>query len=66
VTDELAIQTMAELESMAVDVEKSFLTGVYQKPANNSTARQTRGLLTAVATNVFANGGTARALTKAS
>jgi hypothetical protein len=40
VQDELAFQTQAELESMAVDVEQSFLSGVYQKPANNSTARR--------------------------
>jgi hypothetical protein len=52
VADELALQTTAELESMAVDIEKSFLSGVYQKPANNSTARQTRGVLTAITTNV--------------
>jgi hypothetical protein len=65
VADELALQTQAELESMAVDIEKSFLSGVYQKPANNSTARQTRGVLTAITTNVQANAGTPRALTKA-
>jgi hypothetical protein len=65
VADELALQTQAELESMAVDIEKSFLSGVYQKPANNSTARQTRGVLTAITTNVAANAGTPRALTKA-
>lgn len=65
VTDELAFQILAELESMAVDVEKSFLTGTYQKPANNSTARKTRGILTAITTNVNANSGTPRALTKA-
>lgn len=65
ISDELAYQIMAELESMAVDVELSFLTGVYQKPANNSTPRKTRGLLTAITTNVNANGGTPRALTKA-
>jgi hypothetical protein len=64
VADELALQTQAELESMAVDVEKSFLSGTYQKPANNSTARQTRGVLTAITTNVFANAGTPRALSK--
>jgi hypothetical protein len=62
VADELSIQTQSELEAMAVDVEKSFLTGVYAKPANNSTARQTRGVLTAITTNVAANGGTNRAL----
>jgi hypothetical protein len=64
VQDELAVQTMAELESMAVDIEQSFLTGVYNKPADNTTARKTRGLLTAITTNVAANGGTARALSK--
>lgn len=65
VNDELTTQITAELESMAVDVELSFLTGTYVKPANNSTARKTRGLLTAIATNVNANGGTGRALSKA-
>jgi hypothetical protein len=65
VGDELDHQIMIELQSMAVDVEMSFLTGTYQKPANNSTPRKTRGLLTAISTNVNANGGTPRALTKA-
>ncbi|GAA5033153.1 SU10 major capsid protein [Streptomyces siamensis] len=65
VDDELTAQISAELESMAVDVEMSFLSGAYQKPANNSTARRTRGLLTAITTNVNANGGTPRAISKA-
>lgn len=65
IDDELTAQISAELESMAVDVEMSFLSGTYQKPANNSTARKTRGLLTAITTNVNANGGVGRALTKA-
>lgn len=64
VDDELTAQISAELEAMAVDVELSFLSGTYQKPANNSTARKTRGLLTAITTNVNANGGTGRALSK--
>ncbi|MGI5493826.1 SU10 major capsid protein [Microtetraspora malaysiensis] len=64
VTDELAEQIAAELESMAVDVELSFLSGAYAKPATNATARKTRGVLTAITTNVNANGGTARALSK--
>lgn len=63
--DELAHQIVLKLRKIAVDVEKSFLSGVYAKPANNSTARKTRGVLTAITTNVFANGGTGRALTKA-
>ena len=65
IENELDFQVSQELRAIAVDVEKSFLSGVYQKPANNSTARQTRGLLSAITTNVNANGGTPRAITKA-
>ena len=60
--NELALQTGAELESIAVDVEKSFLSGTYARPANNSTVRTTQGVLGAAGT-VSANGGTNRALT---
>jgi hypothetical protein len=65
VQNELDYQIQQELMAMAVDIEKSFLSGVYAKPANNATARKTRGILAAIATNVSANGGTPRALTKA-
>lgn len=65
VGDELAFQIAAELESMAVDVEKSFLTGAFANPGTNATARTTRGVLTAITTNVNANAGTPRPLTKA-
>lgn len=65
ITDEVAEQISNELVGMSIDVEKSFLSGTYQKPGNNSTARQTRGLITSITTNVNANGGTPRALTKA-
>lgn len=61
---EVAHQTMLKLRKVAVDIEKSFLSGAYVRPANNSTARQTRGVLTAITTNVFANGGTPRAISK--
>jgi hypothetical protein len=64
VLDELSVQTMAELESMAVDIENSFLSGTYQKPADNTTARKTQGVL-GIAGTINANGGTARPLTKA-
>jgi hypothetical protein len=64
VLDELAIQTMAELESMAVDIEMSFLNGTKQVPVDNTTARKTQGILGAAAT-VSANGGVNRALSKA-
>lgn len=64
VNDELTAQITAELEAMAVDIELSFLTGVYAKPGTNATARKTRGLLAAITTNVNANGGTPRAISK--
>lgn len=65
VRDELSHQTMLKLKKIAVDVEKSFLSGVYAKPGTNATPRTTRGVVTAITTNVFANAGTPRALTKA-
>jgi hypothetical protein len=52
VTDELAWQLQQEFKQIARDVEKSFITGTYQLPANNSSARKTRGLLEAIETNV--------------
>src|SRR5690348_17425958 len=60
--NELALQTQAELESIAVDVEKSFLSGTYARPVNNASVRTTQGVLGAAGT-VSANGGTNRALT---
>lgn len=65
VMDEVNFQVDAELESMAVDVEKSFLTGAFANPADNLTPRTTRGILTAIVTNANANGGVPRALSKA-
>lgn len=52
VTDELAWQLQQEFKQIARDVEKSFITGSYNMPANNSTARSTRGLVEAITTNV--------------
>jgi uncharacterized protein DUF5309 len=63
VIDELSLQTNDELASMAVDIEQSFLNGTYSRPGTNATARKTQGVLGAIATNVSANGGTARAIT---
>lgn len=53
------------LEKVARDANYSFLRGTYAKPASNATARQTRGIRTAVTTNLFANAATPRAITKA-
>jgi hypothetical protein len=44
-------QVAQELKQMALDVEWSLLNGVYNKPSDNTTKRQTRGLLTAIQTN---------------
>lgn len=52
VQDELAWQLQQEFKQIARDVEKSFITGTYQLPANNSTPRKTRGVLEAITTNV--------------
>lgn len=54
IVDESTWQVQQALKEMARDVDFSFIQGVYQKPADNSTARQTRGLLAAIATNLFA------------
>lgn len=64
VTDEVTWQMDRQLEQMKRDIEFSFIQGVYQKPADNTTARKTRGLLAAITTNVSSNGGVARALTE--
>ena len=54
VLNELDWQTEQMLKQMVRDVEFSFLQGTYQKPADNTTARQTRGILPAITTNVIA------------
>lgn len=60
----LAFQVNYKLQKIARDANYSFLRGAYQLPADNTTARKTRGIRTAVTTNLFANGGTARTLDK--
>jgi hypothetical protein len=52
VNDELDWQVEQMLKQMVRDVEFSLLRGTYQKPVDNTTARQTRGLLAAITTNV--------------
>lgn len=51
VTDELAWQLQQEFKQIARDIEKSFISGTYSLPNDNSTARSTRGLLEAISTN---------------
>lgn len=64
VVDEIQHQSNLKLIKLAKDLNKSFLNGVYNKPADNTTARKTRGMFNAVSTNVFANAGTKRDLSK--
>lgn len=54
---ELQWQIDQALKQVARDVNKSFLTGIYQDPANNTLPRKTRGLSTAITTNVVAGTG---------
>lgn len=51
-SDELAYQIDAQLKQIARDVEKTFITGQFQNPTDNTTPRKTRGLIQAIATNV--------------
>jgi hypothetical protein len=50
--NELDWQVSQMLKQMARDVEYSFINGTYQKPTDNTTTRKTKGLLSAIATNV--------------
>lgn len=52
VTNELAAQVMDEVIAKKRDVNASFLTGVFNEPADNTGKRQTRGIITAVTTNL--------------
>lgn len=52
--DELAWQLEQQFKQIARDVEKTFITGTYARPADNTAPRKTRGLMEAVETNVNA------------
>jgi hypothetical protein len=52
VQDEVSHQAELKLITAARDMNYTFLRGAYQKPANAAQARKTRGLLTAITTNV--------------
>lgn len=59
---EMSWQISQQLTQTARDVEKSFVTGTYQLPADNTTPRKTRGLLQAITTNVATTTKTAATL----
>ena len=51
--DELAFQASRRMAKIAMDIEYTFLNGQYFKATNDSEANQTRGLLTAITSNVL-------------
>lgn len=60
--DELLWQVSQQLKQIARDVEKTFITGKYNNPPDNQSARRTRGLLEAITTNVMTTDKTAKTL----
>jgi len=61
VMNEVSHQLALQINKIARDVEKSFLSGTYQYPNDNVTARQTRGILTAATTHSAAYATSIRA-----
>lgn len=57
VANEMAFQLNAQFAQIARDIEKGFISGTFQDPADNTTARKTRGLLAAISTNTLAAAG---------
>ena len=51
VTNELDWQVVQALKSVALDVNWSFVNGLYANPTTNATPRKTRGLLAAITSN---------------
>lgn len=52
VGDEMSWQVEQALKQLARDIEYTFIRGVYANPADNATARKTKGLLEAIVTNI--------------
>lgn len=51
--NELDFQVAAKMMKIARDIEYTFIQGAYQKASNDSTANKTRGMITAIDTNVL-------------
>lgn len=56
VQDEMTRQRLLKVMKVARDVEFTFIQGTHAKPADNLTARKTRGLVNAITTNTVAGG----------
>lgn len=65
VINELDWQVRQMLAQMVRDVEFAFINGRYHKPSDNTTARKTRGLIAACATNAVNKGTISAALSAA-
>lgn len=52
VLDEMRWQMDQQLKQVARDIDNAFITGTYNNPSTNAQARQTRGLLQAIVSNV--------------
>jgi hypothetical protein len=50
---ELEFQTAAKMTKIARDIEYTFINGAYVKAANDATANKSRGILTAITSNVI-------------
>lgn len=51
--DELAFQVARRMEKIALDIEFTFLNGQYNKATTDAEINKSRGLLTAISTNVL-------------
>lgn len=52
--DELDFQVKAKMQKIANDIEYTFINGVYNKATKDNEANKTRGLVSAITTNVKA------------
>lgn len=59
IIDEFGFQRAVELKNMAIDMDYTFVNGVYQAAANTATAAKTCGIISAISTNAVAAGGAA-------
>jgi hypothetical protein len=57
ILDEYGFQRAVALKNMAIDMDYTYINGVYQLAVNTATAAKTRGLLPAISTNAVAAGG---------
>lgn len=51
--DELSFQVTRRMAKIAQDIEYTFMNGIYQKATTDAEANQSRGLLTAITSNVL-------------